>query len=254
MDFEPLPDHFKALGVDKNADASAIKKAHRLLVLHCHPDKVTSTDPAVKQEKADQFHKIQKAYEVLIDETERAKYEANLTLDALRKEKLARGGATTSREKSTRFEQRPSANTSSRYSTEERRPSAAYAEDDKYYDDRDRDRARASTRSKYDTYSAYPKSGASPRMEKEKESSRTAKTTTDRTRAERTKTRDKEERRNHKFVSSPRRPTRRHAMKQVTSGAARKRRCEDRVPIRDARQTTDAHTRNRATRHRAHAK
>lgn len=194
---EPLPDHYKALGVDKNADSSTIKKAHRLLALHCHPDKVASTDPAVKQEKAKQFHKIQQAYETLIDETERAKYEASITLEALRIEKLARGGATTSREKSTRFDARPA--TSSRYTTEERRPSAAYAEDDKYYDDRDRDRARASTRSNYDTYQAYPKTGSTPRTEKE--SSRSAKTTTDRTRSERTKTRDKEERRDRKFVS-----------------------------------------------------
>jgi curved DNA-binding protein CbpA len=197
MDSGPLPDHFKALGVDRTADAAAIKKAHRLLVLQCHPDKVTVTDPAVKQQKAEQFHKIQQAYETLIDEKERATYEANLTLEALRKEKLARGGASTSRDKSTRFDSRPSG-TSTRYATEERRPSTTY-DDDKYHDDRDRDRARTSTRSKYDTYSAFPKSGSSPRTEKE--SSRSAKATTERHRSERTKARDKDERRNHKFVS-----------------------------------------------------
>jgi DnaJ-class molecular chaperone len=191
MDSEPLPDHFKALGVDRNADASAIKKAHRLLVLQCHPDKVTVTDPVVKQQKAEQFHMIQKAYETLIDEKERATYEANLTLQALRAEKLARGGAATSREKSTRFEPRPSASTSSRYATEERKPSTSY-DSDRYYDERDRDRARASTRSKYDTY----KSGSSPRTEKE--SSRTTKSNTERQRYERTKARDKEERRDRK--------------------------------------------------------
>jgi curved DNA-binding protein CbpA len=199
MDADPLPDHFKALGVERNADSAAIKKAHRLLVLKCHPDKVTETDPVLKQQKAEQFHKIQKAYEVLIDEKERATYEANLTLEALRKEKLARGGAPSSRDKSTRFESRPSGSSSSRYATEERRPSAAYDDDEKYYDDRDRDRARTSTRSKYDTYSAYPKSGSSPRTEKE--SSRSTKATTERHRSERTKARDKDERRNHKFVS-----------------------------------------------------
>ncbi|KAL5116420.1 hypothetical protein ACEQ8H_005656 [Pleosporales sp. CAS-2024a] len=201
MDADPLPDHFKALGVDKTADAAAVKKAYRLLALHCHPDKVTSTDPAVKQEKADQFHKIQQAYEVLVDDNERAKYEANITLHALRKEKLARGAAATSRDKSARFEPRPSANTSSsRYATEERKPSPAYPDDDKFYDDRDRERARAGgTRTKYDTYSAYPKPNSSPRTDKE--SSRTAKAASDRSRAERAKTRDKEDRRNHKFVS-----------------------------------------------------
>jgi curved DNA-binding protein CbpA len=198
MDSEPLPDHFKALGVDRNADASAIKKAHRLLVLQCHPDKVTVTDPVIKQQKADQFHQIQKAYETLIDEKERATYEANLTLEALRKEKLARGGASTSREKSTRFDARPSGGASSRYATEERKPSTSY-DDDKYYDERARDRARTSTRSKYDTYSSYPKSASSPRTEKE--SSRSAKSTTERQRSERTKARDKDDRRSRPFVS-----------------------------------------------------
>jgi curved DNA-binding protein CbpA len=204
MDSEPLPDHYAALGVDKNADTTAIKKAHRLLVLQCHPDKVTDTDPAVKQQKAEQFHRIQKAYEVLTDDKERSTYEALLTLEALRKEKLARGAGSSSREKSTRFESRPSG-TSSRYATEERRPSAAYDIDDKYYDDRERERTRGSTRSKYDTYAAYPKSGASPRADKE--SSKSAKATTERSRADRTKARDKEERRDRsdrsdrKFVS-----------------------------------------------------
>jgi curved DNA-binding protein CbpA len=197
MDSEPLPDHFKALGVERDATTDAIKKAHRKLVLTCHPDKVKDADPAIKQQKADQFHNIQKAYETLVDEKERATYEAKLTLEALRKEKLARGGgASTSREKATRFETRPSGGASSRYATEERKPSSAY-DDDKYYDDRER--ARTSTRSKYDTYSAYPKSGSSPRTEKE--SSRSAKSTTERHRAERTKTRDKEERRQRPFVS-----------------------------------------------------
>jgi curved DNA-binding protein CbpA len=199
MDSEPLPDHFKALGVERDATTDTIKKAHRKLVLTCHPDKVKDADPAIKQQKADQFHNIQKAYETLVDEKERATYEARLTLEALRKEKLARGPAPASREKATRFETRPSAGaTSSRYATEERRPSASY-DDDKYYDERERERTRASTRSKYETYSAYPKSGSTPRTEKE--SSRSAKSTTDRHRAERTKTRDKEERRQRPFVS-----------------------------------------------------
>lgn len=199
MDSEPLPDHFAALGVDKNADTSAIKKAHRLLVLQCHPDKVTVADPAVKQQKQEQFHKIQKAYEVLTDEKERSTYEALLTLEALRKEKLARGAGSSSREKSTRFDTRPSGGSSSRYATEERKPSAAYDTDEKYYEERDRERARGSTRSKYDTYAAYPKTGSSPRTEKE--SSRSAKASAERSRSDRNKARDKEERRDRKFVS-----------------------------------------------------
>lgn len=198
MDSEPLPDHYKALGVDRTADTQTIKAAHRKLVLGCHPDKVKVTDPVIRQQKQEEFHRIQKAYEVLTDDKERATYEANLTLEKLRKEKLARGGAPSSREKSTRFDPRTSTGTSARYATEERRPSAAY-DDDKYYDERDRDRARGSARSKYDTWDAYPKSGSSPRTEKE--SSRSAKASTDRSRSDRNKARDKEERRERKFVS-----------------------------------------------------
>ncbi|KAH7070371.1 hypothetical protein BKA63DRAFT_75649 [Paraphoma chrysanthemicola] len=198
MASEPLPDYYKALGVEKGADAITIKKAYRTLALKCHPDKIA--DPVLRQEKQEEFHKIQAAYETLSDEEKKAIYEANLTLEALRREKAARGATTSSREKSTRFESRPSGG-ATRYATEERRPSATAAayDDDKYHDDRDRDRARGSTRSKYDTYDAYPKPGASPRTEKE--SSRAAKATTERTRSERNKARDKEERRERRFVS-----------------------------------------------------
>ncbi|KAF2024258.1 DnaJ-domain-containing protein [Setomelanomma holmii] len=198
MASEPLPDHYKALGVEKGADAITIKKAYRALALKCHPDKIT--DPVLRAEKQDEFHKIQAAYETLGDEEKKAVYEANLTLEALRREKAARGATTSSREKSTRFDARPSGG-ATRYATEERRPSAtttAYDED-KYYDSRDRDRSHGSTRSKYDTYAAYPKSGSSPRAEKE--SSRAAKASTERSRSDRNKARDKEERRERKFVS-----------------------------------------------------
>jgi curved DNA-binding protein CbpA len=198
MASEPLPDHYKALGVEKGADAITIKKAYRALALKCHPDKIA--DPVLRQEKQEEFHKIQAAYETLGDAEKKAVYEANLTLEALRREKAARGATASSREKSTRFDTRPSGG-ATRYATEERRPSATAAayDDDKYYDDRDRDRARGSTRSKYDTYDAYPKSGSSPRTEKE--SSRAAKASTERSRSERNKARDKEERRERKFVS-----------------------------------------------------
>jgi curved DNA-binding protein CbpA len=211
MDNEPLPDHYKALGLDKSCDTEAVKKAHRKLVLGCHPDKIKDTDP-LKEQKLSQFHIVQKAYEVLTDPKERGQYEALLTLQALRKEKLARGGtANTSspREKSARFDVRTAgsnaafqANTSSRFHTEERRPSRPYDDEDKYYDERDR--PRGSTRgSKYDTYEPISKGGSSPRTERE--SSKAQKATTERSRADKTKARDKEERRDRdrtgRFVS-----------------------------------------------------
>ncbi|OAL53056.1 hypothetical protein IQ07DRAFT_503900 [Pyrenochaeta sp. DS3sAY3a] len=82
---------------------------------------------------------------------------------------------------------------SSRYTTEERKPSRSY-DDDRYYEDR--------SRSKYDTYDAFPKSGPSPRSsrsEKESSSRSTARAKEDRTRSERNKTRDREARSERKF-------------------------------------------------------
>lgn len=184
MSSDPLPDHYKALGVDKSADTSAIKSAHRKLVLKCHPDKFP--DPTLKAQKQEEFHKIQQAYEVLVDDDKRADYEAHLTLDRLRKEKAARGPAPS--ERSARFDVRTSggatytATSASRYTTEERKPTSRSYEDDRQYEER--------SRSKYDTYDAFPKTGSSPRT-REKESSKSTRTQ-DRTRSDRVKTRDRE--------------------------------------------------------------
>ncbi|KAF1941588.1 DnaJ-domain-containing protein [Clathrospora elynae] len=199
MDSEPLPDHYRALGVDKSADASTIKATYRKLVLKCHPDKVT--DPALKEQKQEEFHQIQQAYEVLIDDEKRADYEAHLTLDKLRKEKAARGGGG-SREKTARFDVRTSNGASftatgpSRYATEERKPS--YSRDDSsYFGDR--------TRGKHDSYDAFPsKYGTASRPsrpEKETASRSARAATTDRSRSDRDKTRAKESRSERKFVS-----------------------------------------------------
>ncbi|KAF2125923.1 DnaJ-domain-containing protein [Dothidotthia symphoricarpi CBS 119687] len=193
----PLPDHWAALGVDRTADAATIKKTYRKLVLSCHPDKVQ--DEALKEQKAEEFHKIQQAYEVLSDDDRRSTYEAELKLEQLRKEKLARTGAAANTDtKSTRFDSRASsgaypANTSSqRYTTEERRPSRGFDED-RYYDGR----------RKYDGEDAYARSSPPSRAARpEKESSaRAARPTPDRTRSDRNKTRDREDRRDRKFVS-----------------------------------------------------
>jgi curved DNA-binding protein CbpA len=201
MASEALPDHYKALGVEKTADAATIKATYRKLVLKCHPDKVT--DPALKAEKQEEFHIIQQAYEVLVDDDKRADYEARLTLEALRREKAARTAA--GGEKTARFDVRTSsgasfrANGPTRYSTEERKPSRSYDDEhDTYFDDRDR-----STRTKYETYpSNPPKAATSPRSGRpEKESSKSAKASSDRTRSDRNKTRDREERRERKFNS-----------------------------------------------------
>lgn len=77
------PDPWRVLGVEKNADKTEIRTAYRKLVLKCHPDKVQ--DPTLKALKQDEFQKVQQAYELLNDDTERAKYEEQLKLAELRK-------------------------------------------------------------------------------------------------------------------------------------------------------------------------
>jgi curved DNA-binding protein CbpA len=101
MAFSLLPDHFKALGIGRDADTTVIKRQHRKLVLTCHPDKIKNAEQAAEQKKL--FQEVQSAYETLVDENTRAKYEAALTLQTLRKERLERkqkraaADATTSR-------------------------------------------------------------------------------------------------------------------------------------------------------------
>ncbi|KAF2628127.1 DnaJ-domain-containing protein [Macroventuria anomochaeta] len=201
MSSEPLPDHYKALGIDKNADAATIKKTYRKLVLTCHPDKVT--DEALKAQKQDEFHKIQQAYETLSDETRRATYEAELKLAQLRREKLARtASGSTVEPKSARFTQPTAgggsytANTSSRYATEERRPSGATPsrrhehDDDRYYNGRKTESYFPSPRRQ----SPRPSPSSRSSREKHEKESRSERPSADRTRSSAAKARDSERR------------------------------------------------------------
>ena len=78
------PDPYKALGVSKDASLATIKSAHRKLVLICHPDKFP--DESIKAQKADEFHQVQRAYEILSDETKRQRYDERIKLAELRAE------------------------------------------------------------------------------------------------------------------------------------------------------------------------
>jgi curved DNA-binding protein CbpA len=77
------PDPWKALGIERNADKSEIRTAYRKLVLKCHPDKIQ--DPTLKALKADEFQKVQQAWELLNDDAEKAKYEQKLRLAELQR-------------------------------------------------------------------------------------------------------------------------------------------------------------------------
>lgn len=79
------PNPYQTLGVSPEADAAAIKKAYRKLVLSCHPDKVT--DESLKAQKQEEFHRIQQAYETIGDPDNRTKYELELKAKKLREER-----------------------------------------------------------------------------------------------------------------------------------------------------------------------
>ena len=67
---ETKRDYYEVLGVEKNADAAAIKKAYRTLGKKYHPD----ANPGDKEAEA-KFKELSEAYAVLSDPDKRAKYD-----------------------------------------------------------------------------------------------------------------------------------------------------------------------------------
>lgn len=63
-------DYYKVLGVDKEADAAAIKKAYRKLARQNHPDSNPGNDAAEAR-----FKDVAEAYDVLSDTKKRAEYD-----------------------------------------------------------------------------------------------------------------------------------------------------------------------------------
>jgi curved DNA-binding protein CbpA len=64
-----IKDYYKLLGVPKNADSAAMKRAFRKLAVKFHPDKNTAPNAT------DVFKKISNAYEVLKDDEKRKSYD-----------------------------------------------------------------------------------------------------------------------------------------------------------------------------------
>src|SRR5215510_3732602 len=67
MDYK---DYYKILGVERKASADDIRSAYRKLAMKYHPDK----NPGDKKAE-DKFKDINEAYQVLSDDSKRAKYD-----------------------------------------------------------------------------------------------------------------------------------------------------------------------------------
>jgi DnaJ-class molecular chaperone len=65
-------DYYEVLGVDRDADEDAVKKAYRRLALKWHPDRHEGDGQAAAETK---FKQISEAYEVLSDPQKRGKYD-----------------------------------------------------------------------------------------------------------------------------------------------------------------------------------
>ncbi|MGL5752305.1 MAG: molecular chaperone DnaJ [Paraclostridium sp.] len=63
-------DYYEVLGVDKGADAQALKKAYRKLAMQYHPDRNPDNPEAEAK-----FKEVNEAYEVLSDDSKRANYD-----------------------------------------------------------------------------------------------------------------------------------------------------------------------------------
>lgn len=67
-------DHYKVLGISKNATNREIKEAFRRLAIKFHPDKHTQSSKPVKEKATHKFKRISEAYEILSDDRKRAEY------------------------------------------------------------------------------------------------------------------------------------------------------------------------------------
>ncbi|KAK9122527.1 hypothetical protein Sjap_012129 [Stephania japonica] len=72
-------DHYKVLGLTKNASKSEIKDAFRKLALKFHPDRHCQSPKPIRDDAARQFKHISEAYHLLTDDRKRAEYNLRST-------------------------------------------------------------------------------------------------------------------------------------------------------------------------------
>lgn len=67
-------DHYKVLGLTRNATKDEIKEAFRKLAMQFHPDKHSHSPNSVKDGATLRFKQVSEAYEVLMDDRKRAHF------------------------------------------------------------------------------------------------------------------------------------------------------------------------------------
>ncbi|KAL7093034.1 hypothetical protein ACP275_11G018100 [Erythranthe tilingii] len=67
-------DHYKILGVHKNASKEEIKQAFRKLAMEFHPDKHSQSSDRLRDSATHKFKQLSEAYETLIDDRKRGDY------------------------------------------------------------------------------------------------------------------------------------------------------------------------------------
>jgi curved DNA-binding protein CbpA len=82
---EPPSDPYVSLGVASDAPAADIKAAYRRLALKFHPDKCS--DDTQKELNTHEFHKIQKAYDIVGNDEGRSRHDSHARLKDLLKER-----------------------------------------------------------------------------------------------------------------------------------------------------------------------
>ncbi|KAE8125047.1 hypothetical protein FH972_019884 [Carpinus fangiana] len=69
-----MEDHYKVLGLNRNATKDEIKEAFRKLAIQLHPDKHSQSPQAVRENATLRFKQVSEAYEVLSDDRKRAHF------------------------------------------------------------------------------------------------------------------------------------------------------------------------------------
>ncbi|KAH7554399.1 hypothetical protein ACOSP7_028325 [Xanthoceras sorbifolium] len=70
-----MDDHYKVLGLKRNASREEIKEAFRKLAIKFHPDKHSQSSKAIRDDATLRFKQLSEAYEVLSDHRNRADYD-----------------------------------------------------------------------------------------------------------------------------------------------------------------------------------